>query len=257
MAIRQITYKGEEMNGPKVVLIGAGSLFFGRQAIWQMTHSEHLQGGTLSLVDVNEAHLARMKALADKVVAHTGVPLKIEASTNARDVLKGADFVVFSFADRSVKFRGLDCEIALKYGVRMCSGDTIGPGGIMRTLREFPKILAYCRDVEELCPDAWVINYINPTAANGIGLRLYAPKLKSFALCDGLHMPHIKKRYAVRAGIIKDAKQWTEAVDAAFDFRIAGPNHFTWLVKAEHAGKDVTGAIAEALREQAAKETEG
>src|SRR5210317_2069463 len=102
MAIRQITYKGEEMNGPKVVLIGAGSLFFGRQAIWQMAHSEHLQNGTLALVDTNAAHLARMKTLAQKVVAHTGVALKIEASTEARDLFPGADFVVFSFADHSV-----------------------------------------------------------------------------------------------------------------------------------------------------------
>ncbi|MFO7821887.1 MAG: glycoside hydrolase family 4 [Lentisphaeria bacterium] len=242
---------------PKVVLIGAGSLFFGRQAIWQMCHSEHLQNGTLALVDTNPAHLRRMQVLAEKVVAHTGVPLKIEASTNARELMPGADFVVLSFADHSVKYRGIDCDIALKYGVRMCSGDTIGPGGIMRTLREFPHILQYCREIEELCPEAWVINYINPTAANGIGLRLFAPNLKSFALCDGLHMPHVKQNYARRAGIIEDRKEWNADLDARFDFRIAGPNHFTWLLKAEFDGRDMTPAIAESLRRQAATETEG
>lgn len=242
---------------PKVLLIGAGSLFFGRQAIWQMCHSEHLQNGTLSLVDTNPAHLKRMQVLAEKAVEHTGVKLKIEASTEARDLMPGTDFVVFSFADHSVKYRGLDCAIALKYGIRMCSGDTIGPGGIMRTLREFPYILRYCREIEELCPDAWVINYINPTAANGIGLRLFAPKLKTFALCDSLHMPHVKRIYAKRAGIIKDRDEWNEDLDARFDFRIAGPNHFTWLVKAEFDGRDVSPAIAEELRRNAAKETEG
>ena len=242
---------------PKIVLIGAGSIFFGRQAIWQMTHSEHLSSGTLSLVDSNPVHLARMKALADKVVAHTGVPLKFEASTQAREVLKDADFVVFSFADHSVKYRGIDCEIALKYGIRMCSGDTIGPGGIMRSLREFPHILGYCREIEALCPDAWVINYINPTTANGIGLRLFAPKLKTFALCDGLHMPHVKRNYARRAGIIQDDKEWNAGVDAAFDFRIAGPNHFTWVLKADYQGRDVSPVIAETLRKEAARETDG
>jgi alpha-galactosidase/6-phospho-beta-glucosidase family protein len=246
-----------DVRGPKVVLIGAGSLFFGRQAIWQMAHSEHLQSGTLALVDTSAAHLARMKTLAEKVVEHTGVPLTIEASTQARDVLSGADFVVFSFADHSVKYRGIDCEVALKYGIRMCSGDTIGPGGIMRTLRELPHILTYCREIEELCPDAWVINYINPTAANGIGLRLFAPKLKTFALCDGLHMPHIKHHFAKRAGIISDAREWTPEKDAAFDLRIAGPNHFTWLLRADYEGKDMTPAIAEYMREHAARETEG
>lgn len=222
-----------------------------------MTQSEYLKTGTLSLVDNNPVHLDRMKALADKVVAHTRSPLKIEASLHAADVLKGADFVVFSFAEHSVKYRGIDCAIARKYGIRMCSGDTIGPGGIMRTLREFPRILDYCRQIERLCPEAWVINYINPTTANGIGLGLFAPNLKSFALCDGLHMPYVKRHYARRAGIIKDDKGWTPKIEAAFDFRIAGPNHFTWLVKAEYKGKDMTAAIAETIRKEGAKETEG
>jgi alpha-galactosidase len=244
-------------QGPKVVVIGAGSIFFGRQAIWQMTASEHLNRGTLALVDTDPVHLARMKALADAVVKKTGVKLKIEASTRAADVLKGSDFVVLSFADRSVKFREMDCAVAAKYGVRMCSGDTIGPGGIFRTLREFPHILDYCRQIERLCPDAWVINYINPTAAMGIGLRLFAPKLKSFALCDGLHMPHVKKSYAIRGGLIKAPEGWTSRIDRDFDFRIAGPNHFTWLLKADYKGKTVVPRIAKYLAVEAAKETNG
>lgn len=102
----------------------------------------------------------------------------------------GADFVVLSFAEQSVKYRGIDCQVSLKYGIRMCSGDTIGPGGIFRAMRELPVIMECARDVEELCPDAWVINYINPSTVNGIALHRYAPKLKSFALCDSHHMPH-------------------------------------------------------------------
>ncbi len=245
------------MQHPKVVVIGAGSLFFGRQAIWQMTQSEHLQTGTLALVDRDPVILARMKNLADKAVAHAGVSLRIEASTDARDVLADSDFVVLSFADRSVRFRGIDCALSEKYGIRMCSGDTIGPGGIMRTLREFPHILGYCRDIEELCPDAWVINYINPTAANGIAMRLFAPDLKSFALCDGLHMPHVKRNYAQRADIVGENEALTPEQDAKFDFRIAGPNHFTWLLKAEYDGEDKALLIAEKLRTQAARETDG
>lgn len=248
---------GARTQHPKVVLIGAGSLFFGRQAIWQMTQSEHLRMGTLALVDINPTHLSRMKTLAEKAVDYTGVPLRIEASLHARDVLADADFVVLSFADSSVKYRGIDCEIALEHGIRMCSGDTIGPGGIMRTLREFPKILEYAGDIEAICPEAWVINYINPTAANGIGLRIHAPKLRSFALCDGLHMPGVKRAYAKRAGIISKDSEWNDEIDAKFNFLIAGPNHFTWLLKAEYEGRDVTPKIAETLRAEAARETEG
>ncbi len=245
------------MKGPKVVLLGAGSLFFGRQAIWQMVQSEFLREGTLALVDTDPVHLARMTSLAQKVVAHGHSPLRIETATDRREVLKGADFVVLSFADRSVHFRGVDCAVALKYGIRMCSGDTIGPGGIFRTLREFPQILAACGDIADLAPEAWVINYINPTAANGIGLRLFAPKLKSFALCDGLHMPHIKRLYAERAGLLKEGQPLSADVDRRFDMCIAGVNHFTWLLKAAHDGRDVSPAIAEFLRLQAGRESVG
>lgn len=245
------------MKGPKVVVIGAGSLFFGRQAIWQMVHSDHLNTGTLALVDVQSDRLERMAALARKVIAHTGVALKLEASLDRRDVLAGADFVVLSFADRSAYFRDIDCQVSARHGVRMCSGDTIGPGGIFRTLREFPQIMNVCRDVRRLCPDAWVINYINPTAANGIGLRKHAPDIKSFALCDGLHMPHVKRSYAIRAGIIDRDEQFTADVDRRFDLRISGPNHFTWILRAEHDGRDVAPQIIASLRKSAATETDG
>jgi len=241
---------------PKVVVIGAGSLFFGRQAIWQMVHSPHLNSGTLALVDTDAQRLDKMAKLAGMVVAENNVDLTIEAANDWKAVLPGADFVVLSFADRTVHFRGLDCAISEKYGVRMCSGDTIGPGGIFRAMRELPVIMECAQDIENLCPDAWVINYINPAAVHGIGLMRYAPKLKSFALCDSLHMPHIKQRYAYGAGLIEKDAELPETIDAAFDLRIAGVNHFTWMLKAEYEGHNMIPKIAEAIAGIAATETD-
>ncbi|MBX3085820.1 MAG: glycoside hydrolase family 4 [Anaerolineae bacterium] len=246
-----------EVQHPKVVVIGAGSLFFGRQAIWQMVHSPHLNTGTLALVDNQPDRIERMAKLAEMVIAETGVKLKVEATTDWKDVLSGADFVVLSFANNTVYYRGLDCTMSEKYGIRMCSGDTIGPGGIFRTMRELPVIMECVRDIERMCPDAWVINYINPSTVNGIALARYAPQLKSFALCDSLHMPHIKKKYAQRAGIIHDGSAYTAEIDAAFDMRIAGVNHFTWMLKAEYNGQNVMPAIAESIRQTAATEDTG
>lgn len=241
---------------PKVVVIGAGSLFFGRQAIWQMVQSPYLNSGTLALVDTNEKRLDQMLTLGRKVAEANNVRLRVEGSTNRKDVLSGADFVILSFANDTVKYRGIDCTVSEKYGVRMCSGDTIGPGGIFRAMREFPVILECAKDVESLCPGAWVINYINPTAVHGIGIKRYAPNLKSFALCDSQHMPHLKIRYAVYAGIISKAEDYSEDIDKNFDFRVAGVNHFTWLIKAEYKGRDMSPNIAEALKAEALAEKE-
>lgn len=242
---------------PKVVVLGAGSLFFGRQVIWQMVHSEYLNKGTLSLVDTDENRLKRLVKLARMVVEANNVDLKIEGATNRKDVLKDADFVVLSFAKDTVKYRGIDCEISEKYGIRMCSGDTIGPGGIFRAMRELPEIMRCARDIEEICPEAWVINYINPSTIHGIALKRYAPKLKTFALCDSHHMPHKKVIYAERAGIIGNKSEYTEEIDRKFDLRIAGVNHFTWLLKAEYEGRDVLSKIAESLKRSAETETVG
>jgi alpha-galactosidase len=243
--------------GPKVTVIGAGSLFFGRQAIWQMVHSPHLNSGTLALVDTDAKRLDKLERLARMVVAATGVKLKIEASTDRRAVLAGSDFVVLSFARDTVRYRGIDVELSVKYGIRMCSGDTIGPGGVFRAMRELPVILATTRDVAELCPDAWVINYINPSTVNGMALARFAPEIKSFALCDSLHMPHVKRLYAERAGLVAEGAPLDADVDARFDLRIAGVNHFTWVLKAAYDGRDVLPDIAAAIKRRAATETDG
>lgn len=240
---------------PKVVVIGSGSLFFGRQAIWQMVHSPHLNRGTLSLVDNDPGRMEKMGLLAENVVAEAGVDLRVEVAGNWKDVLPNADFVVLSFAEDTVRYRGLDCQISEKYGIRMCSGDTIGPGGIFRAMRELPLIMECVADIERLCPDAWVINYINPSAVNGMAVARYAPGVKSLALCDSLHMPHVKITYAKHAGIIDDEGDWNADLDNDFDMRIAGVNHFTWMLKAEFQGRDVTAQISETLRRGVATET--
>ncbi|MGG1515416.1 glycoside hydrolase family 4 [Paenibacillus oryzisoli] len=245
------------LQHPKVVVIGAGSLFFGRQSIWQMVHSEYLNNGTLAFVDTDETRLNKMVALAKMVAAASGVALTVEGSTDRRDILPGADFVVLSFAEDTVKYRGIDCAVSEKYGIRMCSGDTIGPGGIFRAMRELPEIMACARDIEALCPEAWVINYINPSAVHGIALSRYAPKLKSFALCDGHHMPGKKINYAWRAGLVAEPNDYSADIDSRFDLRIAGVNHFTWMLRAEYDGVNVMPHIAASLKQAAETETAG
>lgn len=225
------------MPNPKVVIVGAGSLFFGRKALWQITHSPHLNDGTLGLVDIDAERLDKMKRLAEKVIAHRGVPLRLEASTDRRAVLADADYVVLCFADRNAHFRGVDVETSAKYGIRMCSGDTIGPGGVFRTARELPEIARVCEDIRDLCPNAWIVNYINPTAVHGMALRRYFPDLRSFAICDAQWA--LRGRVAQAVGVPDDDKLVVRSV---------GPNHFTWLVEASYDGRDVMSKLIESVR---------
>lgn len=223
---------------PTIVVIGAGSLFFGQKAIWSMQHLEGLKGGRLVLVDTDPDNLERMVRLAELAATTSGSGTEVIGTADYREALPGADFVVLSFSDRNAHFRKIDCEISAKYGIRMCSGDTIGPGGVFRAMREFPEILEIAKAVEEVCPDAWLINYINPSAVMGIGLMRHSTA-KSFALCDSHHLPFKKLAYMKMLGL-------DESRILDFDMRIAGVNHFTWMLSATFDGQDVLPRIRDA-----------
>jgi alpha-galactosidase len=239
------------MNGPKVAVIGAGSYFFGKPVIWNMVKSKILSGGTLALVDTNSDTLKTMMDLAQRAIDATNSPTKVIGSTDRREVLKDCDFVVLTFSARNAWYRGADTRIAKKYGITMCSSDTIGPGGIFRAMREIPEALAVCRDVEDLCPNAWVINFINPTSVLGIALMRYAPKVKSFALCDGNHLPYVKDYYLKLAGIIGDDEKSTPEMIEKFEFKIAGINHCTFMTECRYDGEDRLPNIRKTLRRYA------
>jgi len=243
------------MSGPKITILGAGSFFFGKPVIWNMANSPILREGTLALVDTNPDVLSTMEKLARRTFDHLGVPTRIEASTDRRELLDGSDFVVPSFSDRNTRFRGIDCEVADQYGIRMCSGDTIGPGGIFRALREIPHLMDMARDVEELCPWAWMINFVNPSTVLGIALAKYAPNVRSMALCDGPHEPHVSLRLLKRVGILPDtATSMPTDVQSRLDLRLTGVNHFSWVVHFAYDGRDFLPVLRERLAETAAKE---
>ena len=175
------------MAGPKITVIGAGSYFFGKPVIHKMASSPVMAGGTLALVDTNPRTLDTMGKLAGRIFDHAKCGVEVAGATNRTEVMKESDFVVLTFSDRNAHFRGLDTEIAARHGIRMCSSDTIGPGGIFRALREVPHTVAMARDAARLCPNAWVINFVNPTSVLGMALMRFVPEVRSFALCDGNH----------------------------------------------------------------------
>lgn len=243
------------MHGPKVTVIGAGSYFFGKPVIHKFATSRVMAGGTLALVDTDARVVRTMMKLARRVFRETKCRVKLTGSTDRRAVLKGSDFVVLTFSERNAYYRGIDTKIAAEHGIRMCSSDTIGPGGIFRALRELPKIIDIARDVRRLAADAWVINFVNPTTVMGIGLRRYTPEVKSFALCDGNHEPYNTLRWCKMVGILpREATEIPPDFANKLDLKIGGVNHCTWLVRFSYDGKDMMPVLKRLLRKQQKEE---
>lgn len=236
------------MAAPKITVIGAGSYFFGRPIIWKMATSEVMSGGSLALVDTNPRILETMMEMASRVFAHTGNGIKLTGSTDRRQVMGGSDFIVLTFSERNAWYRGVDTRIAAKHGIRMCSSDSIGPGGIFRAMREIPTALAVARDAEELSPEAWLINFVNPSAVLGIALMRHAQAMKTFSLCDGLHEPYHTLGWLRAVGILtQEDKSIPPAVLKRLDLAIGGVNHFTWVFRFVYDGKDMLPALRERL----------
>ena len=238
------------MPGPKITVIGAGSFFFGKPVIHKMATSPVMAGGTLALVDTDAKVLDTMTRLAQRVFAETKCGVKVLGATDRRKAMKDSDFIVLTFSRRNAYYRGVDTRIAARHGIRMCSSDTIGPGGIFRALRELPLILDMARDAEKLAPHAWLINFVNPTTVMGMGLRRYAPNVKSFALCDGHHEPHNTLGWCKRVGILpQDATTVPPAVFNKLDLAIGGVNHCTFIVRFRYDGNDMLPVLRKKVQE--------
>lgn len=239
------------MKGPKVTVIGAGSYCFGNKVIHKFATSPVLANGTLALVDTDERVLQTMMKLARRMFGETQCGVSLIGSTERRDVLADSDFVVLSFSEKNAYYRGVDTKIAAEHGIRMCSSDTIGPGGIFRAMRELPKIIEMARDTRRLAKNAWLINYVNPTTVMGMGLRRYAPEVRSFALCDGHHEPYNTLRWCKLVGILpQESTQVPPDVAAKLDLKIGGVNHCTWLVRFRYDGQDMMPALERMWQER-------
>jgi alpha-galactosidase len=214
-----------------------------------MVSKPALRDGILTLVEVDSTRLGWVEGLARRAIQASGANIKLEVSTDYREHLKGADFVILAFAVKGVELRDVDATISTRYGMTMSSGDTIGPGGTFRTLREVPRQAEILEEVRRVCPDAWVINWVNPTAAMGIAMMRHFPDLKSIAICDGPHNPRFEDSLIVQAGLAPNVQSITPALRSRTKIRITGVNHFNWLTEMRYEDKDITPRVIEALRQ--------
>lgn len=222
------------MKAAKIVFIGAGSMSFGMPTFKDVFTTPELKGSTLSLVDINEENLERMYALALKMNEVSGMEMKIEKTTERRDVLPGADYIVNSIAIERCELWRHDFQVPLKYGIKHCLGENGGPGALFFGMRTIPLIMEICKDIEELCPNAWFLNFSNPESRIVLAVNKYT-KVKCIGLCHGIFMAH------------EDVAQVLGREKDSIEITAAGMNHFQWLlsIRDKATGEDLYPELKE------------
>lgn len=181
----------------KIVLIGAGSAMFGLGALGDIFKSKILEGSEISLVDVNPISLKEVEKVSKEYLNNNSLNYKITATTNRKEALKNADFVLISIevGDRYELWE-MDWNIPLHFGIKQAYGENGGPGGLFHSFRIIPPILEICGDVMEICPDALVMNLSNPMTNILTAISRKYPDLKFVGLCHEIssmviHLPKI------------------------------------------------------------------
>jgi alpha-galactosidase len=200
----------------KVTMIGGGSSSFVPPLLRRFIQSDVLGDATVTLMDVNEERVQIMEDLAAKLIESERSPLRVHSTLEQREALVDADFVIVAISVGGMDAWASDIEIPAKYGVVMHVADSVGPGGIMRALRNVPVLASIARDVAEVAPNAWVFNYTNPAPVETLALRS-VPRVKSLGLCSCTAHPASARWLAEQCGV--------DESDIAMPPVVAGLNH--------------------------------
>lgn len=217
---------GKLLRPIKITMMGAGSAFTPR-LMNDILRIPGDQGGEIALVDIDRERLSTMTKLITRLAANLGkTNWKVVGTTQRRKVLPGTDYIVNCIEVSGTACVKFDNDIPTKYGIDQCIGDTIGPGGLFKSMRTIPVFLEVLKDAEELCPNAIVLNYTNPMAM----MCLAAGRTSSMQVVGLCHsVQGTSALLAGRAGIPVEEMDW----------ECAGINHMAWFTKLEHAGKDL------------------
>jgi alpha-galactosidase len=221
----------------KIAIIGAGSVGFTRTFVRDILCISELQDCYFHLMDISDENLTMAVNLTRKFVADHEYRAQIDGTTQLKEAIADAQFVIVVFRIGGLDAFALDIEIPLKYGVDQCVGDTMGPGGVFYHLRNYPELKKIAEAVTEVgAPGCWVLNYANPMSMNTWALRKTG-FTNILGLCHGVQGSHELIARALKV-------DWRD-----LDFTAAGLNHMTWFIKAEHKGKSVLKDILPAMEQ--------
>ena len=243
----------------KIVLIGAGSHVFSKATISDILSYPELRDSTITLMDIAQEPLDLITTFVKQLVKQHGFNTKIESTTNRRQALDGADYVFVTIA---VGRRGgpqPTIEIPAKYGVDG-PRDGVGTGGIFGGLRHAPVLLDICHDMEELCPDAWLLNYTNPMSINTWAIDDYS-RIKAVGLCHSVQST--ATQLLKYLGVPITPEDLPEGADDYYrslhnrvykelkdiSYWVAGINHMSWFLEFKWRGKDAYPLLLERFKD--------
>ena len=206
----------------KLTIIGAGSTVFTKNIVVDLLTIEQFKSIEIALMDIDQNRLIKTKEVLEIIAKKMGATPKITLHTNRRESLLDADFVQTTIQVGGYKpSTVIDFEIPKKFGLNQTIADTLGIGGIMRSLRTIPVLLNIAKDIEQVCPNALWMQYVNPMCTNMIAINKVFPNIRNIGLCHSVQ------------GTAEMLAEDLEENISDISYQCAGINHMAFFQKFE------------------------
>ncbi len=219
---------------PRITIIGGGSYQWAPKLLVDFANTPVLHDAEIVLEDIDAKPLPRMVEFVEHVAKIRGIGLTATSTTDQREALEGADYVVVNISTGGFDSMRHDLEVPARYGVKQSVGDSVGPGGIVRALRNIPVFLELARNMEEVCPDVWLFNLTNPmtTICRSVTRET---SVKTVGLCHEI------------AGVQFFLSQLLDVSFMDMTPTVAGVNHLPFLTGLDVGGVDGLQQLRELL----------
>jgi alpha-galactosidase len=213
----------------RIAFVGAGSVVFTKDLVADLCRFTDLGELDIALHDIDAERLATAEAITYRVADQLDARGRLHVTTHLdrRGALSEADFVINMIQVGGIDATRIDFTVPARFGLRQTIGDTFGIGGIFRALRTFPVLDGIARDMDALCPDAWLLNYTNPMAMNVAYLARSVPHLRVIGLCHSVYWT------------VVDLCELIGVPHTDVEYWAAGINHQSWLLRWERDGQSL------------------
>ena len=223
---------------PKITFIGAGSIVFTRNLTNDILQTPALSDSTIVLMDIDAQRLEQSRQIVQSTIDRRGVKATVAATLDRKEAIEDSDYVITTFQQGGLDAYQLDIEIPQQYGIEQCVGDTLGPGGVFRALRTIPVLIDICSEIDQYAPEALLLNYVNPMAAN------------CWAIAAGTGLPHVGLCHSVQ-GTSQLLAEWIKVPYAEVIFFCAGINHQAFFLEFRTKAEDLYPKIIAAVEDPA------